>query len=134
MIKRERTLSILHLVTILFGMVTIYFCNNRDVFIGTNTKTTDCYILQVEKMNNTDSHVLVLEKDDVLSVEYSIDKGNVDLVIGLEKEKPIYKGNDIEDEKFEVIVPRDGEYRITVKAKHAAGSITIIKNQCMDEK
>ena len=134
MIKRERTLSILHLVTILFWMVTIYFCNNRDVFIGTNTKTTDCYILQVEKMNTTDSHVFVLEKDDVLSVEYSIDRGNVDLVIGLEKEKPIYKGNDIEDGKFEVIVPRDGEYRITVKAKHAAGSIVIIKNQCMDEK
>lgn len=134
MIKRERTLSILHFVTILFLMVTIYFCNNRDVFIGTNTKTTDCYILQVEKMNKTDSHVFVLEKDDVLSVEYSIDRGNVDLVIGLEKEKPIYKGNDIEDGKFEVIVPRDGEYRITVKAKHAAGSIVIIKNQCMDEK
>ena len=119
MIKRERTLSILHLVTILFWMVTIYFCNNRDVFIGTSTKTTDCYILQVEKMNKTDSHVLVLEKDDVLSVEYSIDRGNVDLVIGLEKEKPIYKGNDIEDGKFEVIVPRDGEYQITVEAKHA---------------
>ena len=41
----------------------------------------------------------LLEKDDVLLVEYSIDRGNVDLVIGLEKEKPIYKGNDIEDEK-----------------------------------
>lgn len=134
MIKRERTLSILHLVTILFWMATIYFCNNRDVFIGTNTKTTDCYILQVEKMNTTDSHVLVLKKDDVLSVEYSIDRGNVDLVIGLEKEKPIYKGNDIEDGKFKVIVPRDGEYKITVEAKHAIGSIAIIKNQCMDEK
>ena len=76
----------------------------------------------------------LLEKDDVLSVEYSIDRGNVDLVIGLEKEKPIYKGNDIEDGKFEVIVPREGEYKITVEAKHAIGLIAIKKNQHVDEK
>ena len=61
-------------------------------------------------------------------------RGNVDLVIGLEKEKPIYKRNDIEDGKFEMIVPRNGEYRITVKAKHNVGSIAIIKKQCIDEK
>ena len=78
-------------------------------------------------MNQMDCHVLTLRENEVLSVEYSIDRGNVDLVIGLEKEKPIYKGNDIEDGKFEVIVPRDGEYRITVKAKHAIGSIAIKK-------
>ena len=36
--------------------------------------------------------------------------------------------------KFEVIVPRDGEYKITVEAKHAIGSIAIIKNQHEDEK
>ena len=51
----------------------------------------------------------------------------MDVVIESEDEKPIYKGNDIKDGKFEVIVPRDGEYRITVKAKHAADSIAIIK-------
>lgn len=106
-------------------MSTIYYWNNRVVFIGTSTKTTDCYILQFEKMNQTDSHDLLLEKNDVLDVEYSIDKGKMDFTIEKENEKPIYKGNDIAGGKFEVIVPEAGAYKITVKAKNASGMIMI---------
>ena len=119
------TLSILLLVAVLLGMATFYIWNNRVVFRGTSTKTTDCYILQFEKMNQTDSHVLLLEKNDVLDVEYSIDEGKMDFTIEKENAKPVYKGNDIAGGKFEVIVPEDGAYKITVKAKYASGMILI---------
>ena len=78
-------------------------------------------------MNQTDSHDLLLEKNDVLDVEYSIDKGKMDFTIEKENAKPIYKGNDIVGGKFEVIVPEAGAYKITVKAKNASGMIMIKK-------
>lgn len=126
MIKTKRTSFILHLLIIIFWLSTLYLWNNRPVFVGNRTKTSDCYILQFEEMNQTDSHVLMLEKDDVLSVEYSIEKGKMDFYIGQENEKPIYKGNDIAGGKFEVTVPENGTYQISVKAKHASGNISIM--------
>ena len=47
--KRKRTSSNFLLVAVLLGMVTFYIWNSRPVFIGSCTKTTDCYILQFEK-------------------------------------------------------------------------------------
>jgi len=115
LIKRKRTLFILLLVIILLWMSNLYIWNNRSVFVGDKTKTSDCYMLQIEEMNQTDSHVLILEKNDVLSVEYSIEKGKLDFYIGQENERPIYRGNDIAGGKFEVIIPKKGAYQISVK-------------------
>lgn len=133
MIKRKRTLFILLLVIILLWMSNLYIWNNRSVFVGDKTKTSDCYMLQIEEMNQTDSHVLILEKNDVLSVEYSIEKGKLDFYIGQENERPIYRGNDIAGGKFEVIIQKKGAYQISVKAKHASGNISIIVNSGEDE-
>lgn len=110
---------------IVLGITSFILWDNQKVFVGNIEKDSDAYILEFEKMNQTESHSLNLTKDDVLSVEYQIDQGQVDLVIGMEKEKAIYTGNDIDNGKFSVVVPKDGEYIMTIKAKNAKGTIKI---------
>ena len=64
-------------------------------------------------------------KDDVFAVKFRIDNGHADLIIAMDGKTPIYKGNDIESGVFDAIVPEDGEYRITVNAKHASGYVEV---------
>lgn len=83
------------------------------------------YILEFDKMNQEDSCVIPASRDDAFAVSLKINEGDVDFIIGMDGKKPIYKGNDIDTGSFKVIVPEDGDYRITVNAKHASGSVEV---------
>lgn len=99
--------------------------NNQKLYVGNQVKSRNCYILEFEKMNQEDSHVISACKDDVFAVNFRIDSGYVDFVIGMDGRYPIYTGNDINNGVFDVIVPEDGEYRITINARHAAGFVEV---------
>lgn len=109
----------------LLAIIICLILNNRKVFIGDITKDQSGYCLKFEKMNREDSYIILVCKDDVFSANFRTDKGHADLIIGMDDRNPIYKGNDIETGTFDVIVPEDGEYRITVKAKHASGYVEV---------
>lgn len=103
----------------------LYAYNSEENFTGDRVKNPDSYILAFERMNGQDSHSLSLKEGDALSVEFSVEKGRVDLAIENDSGNAIYKGNKIEDGIFEVIIPADGEYTVSVNAKNARGEIRI---------
>lgn len=126
---RKKSLISFILLLIVLSAVTIYYVwSSRPVFIGNSEKTDDYYILNFTDMNQSDSHILTLEKDEELTVEYSISKGKMDFTIGMNHDKPIYRGNDIVGGSFKVTAPKGGNYEIKIDAKHAAGSIAITRN------
>ena len=117
---------LLVLSVIIISVAAAFFIYDRQVvFTGDKVKNPDCYVLKFEKMNQTDSHTLMLQEGDTLSVDFSIDRGHADLFIGMDGEEMIYRANDITSGAFELTVPKDGDYRITVQAKHASGSVMI---------
>ena len=109
----------------LLAIIICLILNNRKVFIGDITKDQSGYCLKFEKMNREDSYLIPVCKDDVFSVNFRTDKGHADLIIGMDGKDPIYKGNDIKNGTFDVIVPEAGEYRITVNAKHSSGYVEV---------
>ena len=119
MIRRKGQLFALLLLSVIWGSCTFFAWNNRLLFVGDSTKTSECYIL--------DCHVLTLRENEVLSVEYSIYKGRVDFSVEAGSDTSVFKGNNIDSGKFELIIPSDGEYVIVVNAKHASGVVEIKK-------
>lgn len=113
------------LILLIAGMIALRVYNNQKLYVGNQVKSRNCYILEFEKMNQEDSHVISACKDDVFAVNFRIDSGYVDFVIGMDGRYPIYTGNDINNGVFDVIVPEDGEYRITINARHAAGFVEV---------
>ena len=107
------------------AIVAFYVWNHQKVFVGSTVKNPDCYILEFEKMNQEDSHIISACKDDIFAVHFRIEKGHADLVIAMDGRPPIYMGNGIKYGEFNVIVPEDGEYRITINARHAAGFVEV---------
>ncbi len=127
LIRRKGQLFALLLLSVIWGSCTFFAWNNRLLFVGDSTKTSECYILDFEEMNQMDCHVLTLRENEVLSVEYSIYKGRVDFSVEAGSDTSVFKGNNIDSGKFELIIPSDGEYEIVVNAKHASGVVEIKK-------
>lgn len=102
--------------------------DERDVFTGTRTKNHDAYILQFSEMNQTDSHTLALTAGDELEVAYTVEKGRLDLSIGIDGRANVYTGTDLTDSgAFAVIADEPGDYTVTLTARYAAGSVRVAK-------
>ena len=123
--NRKSAVLIFLIAGMLLGMIALCVHSNQKMFIGNQVKSRNCYILEFEKMNQKDSHVLSACKDDVFTVNFRIDNGHADFIIAMDGKTPIYKGNDIESGVFDVIVPEGGEYRITINARHADGFLEV---------
>ena len=118
----KRCFFIMLILAAFAGIMVFFACGRQKVHCVTGINNLDhYYILEFENMNREDSCMIPVCKDDIFAVNFRIDKGCVDFIIGIDGKSPIYKGNDIESGVFDVIAPEDGEYRITVKAKHASG-------------
>lgn len=98
---------------------------NAEVFDGDSVKNQDNFFLRFTRMSKTDAHIIAAEAGDVISVEFEIEKGRVDIVIGAEDDEPIYVGNDVDSGKFELPVSAAGQYKVTVEARGAAGEIDV---------
>ena len=98
---------------------------NAEVFDGNSVKNQDNFFLRFTRMSKTDAHIIAAEAGDVISVEFEIEKGRVDIVIGAEGDEPIYVGNDVDSGKFDLPVSAAGQYKVTVEARGAAGEIAV---------
>lgn len=114
---------------IVLSLIVVFLVINKQnqiIFSGSRVKNPDRYYLEFSYMNQTDFSLMELQKGDVLSVSFAITKGHVNIGIGMEGNKPVYKGDDIESGNFTVEIEKTGQYRIDVSAKRAAGVIDII--------
>lgn len=125
----KRCAFILLILAILAGLKIIGTNDSEKVHCVTGINNLNhYYILEFEKMNREDSYIIPACKDDIFTVNFRIDKGHADFIIAMNGRTQIYKGNDIDSGVFDVVVPEDGEYRITINAKHASGYVEVYAN------
>lgn len=101
------------------------FLSNQKCFYGNRIKNPDCYILEIEKMNGTDSHVLELKKGDSLQIYFATMKGLLNMEIQAPDGTIIYSGDGTVVTDYAVDVSADGVYKILVEAKKARGNISV---------
>lgn len=75
---------------------------------------------------NEEQH-LNLEAGDVLDVEVTSDAGSVSLVIQKQGSDPVYAGENLPTDSFQIEIEEAGIYRATVTGDHARGGISITK-------
>ena len=91
------------------------FCQN----IGENRFSMSFYPL-----NCAQSVSFHLEKGDKIETSLVRAAGRLAVFIGQEGKTPVYQGNDMELSSFQVEIPEEGDYLLTVKGKRAEGSIS----------
>jgi len=121
-----KKLVIAFLIVLVIAAAVMFFINCKTpAFNGSRVKNPDCYTMEFTRMNGSDEHSLELTAVSTISVDFSIEKGHADLVIGIPGEKPVYTGNDIISGVFELEITEPGRYTAAVTARNAAGFINI---------
>lgn len=96
-------------------------------FNGSRTGNDSQLIMEYTVFNTTDSQTLELERGDRLSVEIVQEKGTLSLSIEGEGGEPLYADEDAQSGSFELEIPEDGSYQVTVSGEQARGSLSVVR-------
>lgn len=99
----------------------------RATFNGSRTGNDSQLIMEYTVFNTTDSQTLELERGDRLSVEIVQEKGTLSLSIEGEGGEPLYADEDAQSGSFELEIPEDGSYQVTVSGEQARGSLSVVR-------
>lgn len=105
-------------------LLCLFLCANRQCSKYTCKTERNSFSFGCERFNDTRVESFFLEKGDSVAVDIVRVKGRFDITIGEFGKKPIYTGNDVQTGSFEVIIPEDGTYIITVAGKKGEGSLS----------
>lgn len=92
----------------------------------------DFFSLGMEQLNCTVAESFSLQAGDTIGVSIVHISGELLLSIGQENLEPIYTGRNPELGSFQVTIPEDGDYLISVSGKHAEGSISFQIDRAAD--
>lgn len=124
MSKRKISLIFL-LLLLLAGAAVLALSPDNECFTGSRVKNPDSYLLDIERMNGTDTHSLYLQEGDELRVIFKTEKGSLKMEIKAPDGTSIFQGNGRETSDFTVKVPSDGVYTLVVEARQARGTVSV---------
>lgn len=101
-------------------------CTQND-FTGSRMKNPDAYIMDFSHMNGSDSHTMHLLRGDELRVCTETTAGSLGIEIKADDGEILYSGNGEVVGKFTLNIPHEGDYTISVDARHAAGKVSVTK-------
>ena len=108
---------------LLIALALLSGCAAAPTFNGSRVMNEDRFEMKYDAFNGTIAHVLELRSGDVLDVEISSGAGSVDAVVRLEGGASIYRGVDIPDSRFELLISESGRYEIAVTGNGARGCV-----------
>ena len=124
--KTILTLGLILLVLVLAGAAVLVLRGRQSEFSGDLVKNSDAYLLDIQRMNGTDSHTLTLKKGDSLAVTFETTDGRLTMEITAPDGSAIYQGNGTaEAAEFTLGIPEDGTYTISVRAEKAKGTVHV---------
>ena len=117
------------LFLLLLGLSVLLTACNQKNFTGTRVANPDSYRLDIEQMNGIDTHLMELEKGDVLGIRFETEKGSLYMEIISDNGEILYAGggNGITD--FTVNIHKSGVHTVHIEAHHAKGKIHIRKEE-----
>ena len=96
-------------------------------FNGSRTGNDSQLIMEYAVFNTTDSQTLELERGDRLLVEIVQEKGTLSLSIEGEGEESLYADENAQSGSFELEIPEDGSYQVTVSGEKARGRLSVVR-------
>lgn len=115
------------LLLIILGIGAYIFIAHPAVqFSGDRVVTSSpaSFSLRFTVLNTADAQTLSFQEGDTLHVSWQIESGSVDVLIAMAGEEPLYQANGREkgdEAAFDLIIPKTGDYTITVTGKNAKG-------------
>ena len=125
MIRRGKKHQTIILPVILLAICLLLTgCGVNNTFEGSRTSDETEFRMEYSILDKEESAELELTEGDQIRVHISHTAGNVDVIVGLNGEAPIYKGTEQGNADFILTIPKTGSYHISVTGHRAKGEIS----------
>jgi hypothetical protein len=114
-------------ICLLLMLLLLTGCGQQSAFDGSRMTNETGFMMDYAALNREEIAALELEKGDTLRVELSHTGGKVDVKIGREGEEPIYQGTAQENAAFDLVIPEEGSYQISVTGHRARGKASFMR-------
>jgi len=95
-------------------------------FDGSRTSNEQQFILDFDILNISLTHIIELQKNDILDIEIIKDKGELYLSVTDFEGNSIYKGDDASSGKFSLEITQSESYTFKVTGREASGFVSFI--------
>ena len=102
-------------------------CGTSSVFDGSWVSDTSGFRMEYSILNREESADLNLVEGDRLQVTLSHSEGSVDVIVRLEGQEPIYRGNGQQNAGFVLEITETGNYHISVSGHQAKGNVSFTR-------
>ena len=83
--------------------------------------------MEYSVLDREETAELELRAGDQLRIALSHAEGNVDVIVRLEGQKPIYRGNGQQNAEFVLEIPETGNYHVSVSGHQAKGNASFTR-------
>ena len=122
--KRKAAAGICMLAAMIFLLTG---CGTGSVFDGSRVSDASGFRMEYSILNREESADLNLTEGDRLRISLSHTEGSVDVIVRLEGQKPIYRGNGQQNAEFGLEIAETGNYHIFVSGHQAKGNVSVIR-------
>lgn len=126
---KRKIIIVVVLSCLLIGSAVCLILYNRETFTGSRTANPDSYRLTIVRMNGTDRHTMELRAGDRLGIQFRTERGALNLEIKAPDGVVLYSGNGTDVTGFSLNVTQSGAYTVTVRARHAKGTIRLEREE-----
>lgn len=102
-------------------------CGAKSVFDGSRISNASEFQMEYSVLNREETAALELKAGDQLRITLSHTEGNVDVIVRLEGQEPIYRGNGQQNTEFVLEIAKTGNYHISVSGHQAKGNISFTR-------
>ncbi len=102
-------------------------CGTESVFQGARVSDSSGFRMEYSMLNREESADLYLTEGDRLKVFLSHTEGNVDMIVRLEGQASIYRGNGQQNADFVLEIAETGNYHISVSGHQAKGNVSFAR-------
>ena len=122
--KRKAAAGICMLAAILFLLTG---CGTGSVFDGSRGSDASGFRMEYSILNREESADLNLTEGDRLRISLSHTEGTVDVIVGINRKEPIYRGNGQQNADFVLEIAETGTYHISVSGHQAKGNVSFTR-------
>ena len=102
-------------------------CGTKSDFDGSRVSNVSEFQMEYSVLDREETAELELRAGDQLRIALSHAEGNVDVIVRLEGQKPIYRGNGQQNAEFVLEIPETGNYHISVSGHQAKGNVSFTR-------
>lgn len=103
-------------------------CKSAVKFEGERVGNESEFDLDYEMFNGYDSQEFKLKKGDFLEIDILNDDGILNMdIVKKDDGKIIYEGENLRDSNFEIKIPENGIYEVSVEGEKAVGEVSVEK-------